>query len=107
MPDVLAAARAEALFVSSVQSSETPPEALFVSSVQSSETPPDGVVRRAVAEAFSRLGSLGCAAGVAGEFGDHPEVAVPRMRWAIATVDAVYSRTPAAARALTAAACAH
>ncbi|GAA4261989.1 hypothetical protein [Dactylosporangium darangshiense] len=77
MPDVLAAARAEAL---------------FVSSVQSSETPPDGVVRRAIADAFARLGSRGCAACVAGEFGDHPEVAVARMRWAIATVNAVYAR---------------
>jgi hypothetical protein len=28
-----------------------------------------------------RYGSDGCAAGVAGEFGDHPEAAVSRMRW--------------------------
>jgi hypothetical protein len=77
MPNVLAAARAEAL---------------FVSSVQSSEIPEDAAVRRAVTETFVRLGPRGCAAGVAGEFGDHPEVAVKRMRWAIATVNAVYTR---------------
>jgi hypothetical protein len=28
-----------------------------------------------------RYGSDGCAAGVATEFGDHPEAAVCRMRW--------------------------
>jgi hypothetical protein len=77
MPSVLAAARAEALFVSSVQSSEIPEAA---------------AVRRAVTETFARFGPRGCAACVAGEFGDHPEVAVLRMRWAIATVDAVYAR---------------
>jgi hypothetical protein len=32
----------------------------------------------------------GCAAQVAGEFGDHPETAVTRMAWAIATVGEVY-----------------
>ncbi|MGI5242419.1 hypothetical protein [Dactylosporangium sp. CA-139066] len=87
MPNVLAAARAEALFVSSVQSSETPEAA---------------AVRRAVAETFARLGPRGCAACVAGEFGDHPEVAVARMRWAIATVNAVYSRRRAMAAPRTA-----
>ncbi|MER7274212.1 hypothetical protein ABT369_07150 [Dactylosporangium sp. NPDC000244] len=78
MPDVLAIARAEALFVSSVQSSESP------AAVE---------VRKAVAESFARLGSRGCAACVAGEFGDHPEVAVARMRWAIAMVSTVYQPT--------------
>ncbi|WP_433617785.1 hypothetical protein ACQP2P_19085 [Dactylosporangium sp. CA-139114] len=78
MPDVLANARAEALFVSSVQSSESP------AAVE---------VRKAVAESFARLGSRGCAACVAGEFGDHPEVAVARMRWAIAMVSTVYRPT--------------
>ncbi|WP_432971878.1 hypothetical protein [Dactylosporangium sp. CA-233914] len=91
MPDVLANARAEALFVSTVQSSEAP-------------GPVD--VRRAVAESFARLGSRGCAAGVAGEFGDHPEVAVQRMRWAIATVSTVFRRRrPTCGRAKTPAAC--
>jgi hypothetical protein len=92
MPDVLAVARAEALFVSCVQSSELP--AAFE-------------VRKAVAESFARLGSRGCAACVAGEFGDHPEVAVVRMRWAIATVGVVYQRRrPARGLTMTGAACA-
>jgi len=92
MPDVLVAARAEALFVSSVQSSESP-------------APLD--VRKAVAESFARLGRRGCAAGVAGEFGDHPDAAVARMRWAIATVTTVYQRRRASSRGLflTGAAC--
>lgn len=77
MPDVLAVARAEALFASAVQSSSAPT--------------PAGV-RRAVAESFTRLGSRGCAACVAGEYGDHPEVAAARMRWALATVAVVYTR---------------
>jgi hypothetical protein len=93
MPDVLAVARAEALFVSCVQSSESP------AAVE---------VRKAVAESFARLGSRGCAACVAGEFGDHPDAAVARMLWAIATVDVVYQRRRPSTRGLsmTGAACA-
>ncbi|WP_426503759.1 hypothetical protein ACPPVO_39895 [Dactylosporangium sp. McL0621] len=87
MPDVLVAARAEALFVSCVQSSESP-------------APVE--VRKAIAESFARFGSRGCATCVAGEFGDHPEMAVARMRWAIATVTAVYERRrPRSLRSLT------
>jgi hypothetical protein len=37
-----------------------------------------------------RLGALGCAVQAAGEFGDHPDIAVARMRWALATIKAVY-----------------
>ena len=65
-------------------------EALFVSTLQSSELPAADKVRRAVATTLRQRGIRGCAAQVAGEFGDHPDTAVPRMRWALATVRSVY-----------------
>ncbi|HEY3733963.1 MAG TPA: hypothetical protein VGL63_08610, partial [Streptosporangiaceae bacterium] len=57
-------------------------DALFASPLQRSEHPSAGQVRRAVAEAVGAFGSRGCAERVAQEFGDHPEAAVERMRWA-------------------------
>lgn len=57
-------------------------EALFASSVQSSERSSSDRLQEAISQTVRRLGSRGCAAVVAQEFGDHPEVAVPRMRWA-------------------------
>ncbi len=56
-------------------------EALFVSDLQPSECPSCGAVEEAVTAMILRYGSDGCAAGVAAEFGDHPETAVSRMRW--------------------------
>jgi hypothetical protein len=70
-------------------------EALFVSMLQCSEDPAANQVRDAVATTLRRLGIKGCAAAVAGEFGDHPDCAVTRMAWALATVRATY---PARAR---------
>ena len=57
-------------------------DALFVSALQRSGEPSAGQVRQAVAAAVRAFGSRGCAQLVAQEFGDHPEVAVARMRWA-------------------------
>jgi hypothetical protein len=65
-------------------------EALFASTLQSSESPGPEQVRRTVSATLRRLGIGGCAAQVAGEFGDHPEAAVARMTWALATVSTVY-----------------
>ena len=56
-------------------------EALFVSDLQPSACPSRGAVEEAVTAMILRYGSEGCAAGVATEFGDHPEAAVCRMRW--------------------------
>jgi hypothetical protein len=56
--------------------------ALFASTVQSSEHPSRRVLQDAITSTIRRLGSRGCAAQVAQEFGDHPETAVIRMRWA-------------------------
>jgi hypothetical protein len=65
-------------------------EALFVSVLQPSGSPSPDQVRRAVATTLQRLGIRGCAAQVAGEFGDHPDTAAARMSWALTTVTAVY-----------------
>jgi hypothetical protein len=65
-------------------------EALFASAVQSSESPGPDHVRHAVSGTLRRLGIRGCAARVAGEFGDHPDAAVARMTWALMTIRAVY-----------------
>ena len=73
-------------------------EALFVSTLQPSGSPSPDQIRRAVAATLQRLGVRGCAARVAGEFGDHPDTAVARMSWALATINMVYpapSMTPA------------
>jgi hypothetical protein len=56
-------------------------EALFVSDLQPSEEPSTTAVQQAVTQTILRHGADGCAGLVAGEFGDHPETAVPRMRW--------------------------
>ena len=56
-------------------------EALFVSSLQPSERPSKRAVEQAVTAMILLHGSDGCAAEVATEFGDHPEVAVRRMHW--------------------------
>jgi hypothetical protein len=65
--------------ISTVQ--ELAAEALFVSDLQPSECPTRRAVEDAVTAMILRLGSDGCAAGVAEEFGDHPESAVRRMSW--------------------------
>jgi hypothetical protein len=68
--------------------------ALFASTLQPSGSLSPGQIRRAVAATLQRLGVRGCAARVAGEFGDHPDTAVARMRWALATIQTVYPAPP-------------
>jgi hypothetical protein len=70
---------------------ETRVEALFVSTLQRSEDVTPELVRDAVTAAVCRHGSRGCAALVAQEFGEHPEVAVGRMRWALHVVRKAYA----------------
>lgn len=57
-------------------------DALFVSTLQRSAEPTAAQVHQAVTAAVRTFGSRGCAAQVAQEFGDHPEMAVARMCWA-------------------------
>ena len=65
-------------------------DALFASVLQRSDNPSAGQVRKAIAAAVRAYGGLGCVQRVAQEFGDHPETAVTRMRWALETVRLVY-----------------
>ena len=70
-------------------------EALFVSTLQSSESPSPDQVRRAVATTMRRLDIASCAGQMAREFGEHPDTAAARMTWALATIRTVYPRSPA------------
>ncbi|MFF0173318.1 hypothetical protein [Micromonospora profundi] len=71
-------------------------EALFVSDLQCSQPIRPGEVRCVVASTLRRYRVGGCAARLASEFGDHPEIAVRRMAWALAAVRAVYPTAPPA-----------
>jgi hypothetical protein len=61
-------------------------EALFASALQRSDEPSAAQVHQAIAAAVRAYGVRGCAARVAQAYGDHPETAMLRMRWARATV---------------------
>jgi hypothetical protein len=59
-------------------------EALFVSSLQPSEQPSAAEIRHAIAVSLRAYGGAhGCAARCAAEFGEHPDEAATRMRWAL------------------------
>jgi hypothetical protein len=57
-------------------------EALFASSLQSTDTVTAEVATAEIRSTIQRLGPTGCASRMAQEFGDHPEEARDRMRWA-------------------------
>ncbi|GIE31162.1 hypothetical protein Ait01nite_042070 [Actinoplanes italicus] len=76
MTTMLIAARAEALFTTGLATGSRPTLEVV-----------DEAIRTAVR---TRGGTRACAADVAAEYGDHPELAVPRMRWALATVTLLY-----------------
>src|SRR3954451_16692503 len=78
MIDILTAARTAALFVSDV-------------SVHDHRTHDEieAVIRRSLR---THGASRGCTADVAAAYGDHPELAAPRMRWARAVVESHYGR---------------
>ena len=87
--------------VAGVSSEALRAEALFASTLQASDSPAPDHVRLAVASTLRRFGIDGCGARMAAEFGDHPELAAARMSWALATVRTSYGetgRTPLAAR---------
>ena len=71
-------------------------DALFVSMLQRSDKPSAGQVRQAIAAAVRAYGGRGCAERVAQEFGDHPDTAVVRMRWARAVASEVSGAAPGA-----------
>ncbi len=65
-------------------------DALFVSALhcsgelECSDELSAGQIQHAIAAALRAFGSVGCAGRVAQEFGDHPDTAAVRMRWALA-----------------------
>jgi hypothetical protein len=81
--DALTAARAAALFVSDVSVADHP-----------TDVEVDQAIRRSLR---THGGSRGCAADLAAAYGDRPELAAPRMRWALGTVENRYAQpaTPA------------
>src|SRR5688500_3252370 len=85
------AALAEVTVMSSRLLDDIRAEALFVTSLQRSDSPSTDQVRAAVGQALRQYGSgRNCAALVAAEFGEHPETAVMRMRWALDVVHEAY-----------------
>jgi hypothetical protein len=64
-------------------------EALFASLLQPSDVPTAVQITEAIAASLSNHGVDGCAATVAAEYGEHPDVAVARMRWALAVLASV------------------
>src|SRR5689334_977607 len=67
--------------------------ALFVSDLSATEQPTALLVEAAIKHALqTRGGARGCAADVAAAYGDYPELAAPRMRWARSLVEDLYER---------------
>jgi hypothetical protein len=68
--------------------------ALFVSSLSVTDQPTNAEVEAAIQHSLrSRGGTRGCAADVAAAYGDYPELAAPRMRWARSVIENVYDRS--------------
>lgn len=76
--DPIAAARAAALFLSDLSSTQRPSGAEL-----------QDAIRRSLR---THGGSRGCAGDVAAAYGDHPDLAVARMRWARGVIDRSYPR---------------
>jgi hypothetical protein len=79
-------------------------DALFASPLQRSDAPSPAQVHQAIAAAVAAFGIRGCAARVAQAYGEHPETAVLRMRWARGAVTRATIAGPSGA-ARTGAAC--
>jgi hypothetical protein len=69
-------------------------DALFASTLQRSDELNVSQIWRAITGAIDGHGAAGCAARVAQEFGDHPETAAVRMRWARAAVRLLTGELP-------------
>jgi hypothetical protein len=82
-PDPITAARAAALFVSHLSTTDHPTAVEI-----------DSAVRQSL---LVHGGTRGCAADVAAAYGDYPETAARRMRWAREVVASCYARPVARA----------
>lgn len=70
--------------------------ALFASALQCSDAATAGAVTQAISGTVRRLGVAGCVGLMAREFGDHPEAARERMRWARLVVTELFGPPRAA-----------
>jgi RNA polymerase sigma factor (sigma-70 family) len=84
-PDRIIVARAEALFASDLPMQCHPSEAAVAAAIRNAVKAHGGV--------------RGCAGDVAAAYGDYPETAAARMRWARQVIEAIYSPTAASAPA--------
>jgi hypothetical protein len=73
-------------------------EALFASALQRSDELTAEAVSEAIIQTARELGQSGCAGRMAQEFGDHPEAASERMRWARQLIGDLPGSPPAAPR---------
>lgn len=55
---------------------------IFASGLQQSDSPSADIVAATVTSVLADLGLAGCLGRMAQEFGDHPDAASERMRWA-------------------------
>jgi hypothetical protein len=69
-------------------------EALFASALQPSDEPTATQVRTEIMHMVRHCGTRGCAARMAQEFGNAPQSAVARMRWARQVVADVFAVEP-------------
>jgi hypothetical protein len=69
-------------------------DAVFGSGLQRRDEPSAGQVRQAVVPAIRAFGCSRCAGRVTQEFGDHPETAVVRMRWARGLAREAFADSP-------------
>ncbi|MBU2670165.1 hypothetical protein KOI35_42355 [Actinoplanes bogorensis] len=66
--------------------------ALFASDLPCGTRPGPELIEAAIADAVrTRGGTRGCVAALAAAYGDYPETAVVRMRWARSVVQGLYS----------------
>ncbi len=64
-----------------------------MSDLSAGTTPTESQATTSIRHAVLMYGGIhGCAVGLAHEYGEHPETASARMRWARAVVDSVYRR---------------
>jgi hypothetical protein len=73
-------------------------EALFTSDLSARREHTTIEVAAAIRQAIgAHRGIRGCAGEVAAAYGEYPETAASRMRWARAVVEGIYARRPAGA----------
>lgn len=66
-------------------------EALFASDLSSRCYPSKDVVAAAISNAVRAYGGVrGCAGEMGAAYGEYPEIAAPRMRWARQVIEAIY-----------------